>query len=459
MMFKKLIGTKQFYKNIIALMMPIMIQNGIMQFVNMLDNIMVGRIGTAEMSGVSVANQLIFVFNLCIFGAVSGAGIFGAQFAGKKDDDGIRHTFRFKLIFCTLITLIGIGIFVFFGESLINGYLKGDGSIEDAEAALRYAKEYLNIMLIGLLPIAFVQTYSSTLRETGKPKIPMYAGIIAVLVNLCLNYALIFGNFGAPCLGVKGAALATVISRFVELIFVAAYTYLKRNENRFIIGAYKSLYVPKRLVGEISKKGIPLMLNETLWAAGMAFLNQRYSMRGLDVVAATNICTTFFNVFSVAFIAVGAAIGIIQGQLLGAGKSEEARDSSMKLIAFSVFTAAVVSALFFVFAFFIPKMYNTTDSVRSLATQLMCVCALAMPVDAFANATYFTLRSGGKAFITFLFDSGFVWVVCAPIVFILSQYTTLPIVPLYAIGQFLSIIKCILGYVFVESGVWIKNIV
>lgn len=458
-MFKKLIGTKEFYKNIIVLMLPIMVQNGIMQFVNMLDNIMVGRLGTVEMSGVSIANQLIFVFNLCIFGAVSGAGIFGAQYAGKKDDEGVRQTFRFKMIFCFLLTVLCIGLFVLFGEDLLNAYLQGEGSVQDVALTLKHAKDYLNIMLIGLIPASLVQAYSSTLRETGKPKVPMYAGIVAVLVNLCFNYILIFGNLGAPRLGVKGAAIATVISRFVELIFISVWTRRNATENPFIMGAFKSLYVPKSLIKQIALKGIPLMLNETLWAAGMAFLTQRYSVRGLDVVAATNISQTFFNVFSVAFMAVGASIGIILGQLLGADKTKEAYQASYKLIAFSVFTSTVVAALYFVCASFIPSIYETSDSVKSLATDLMRITAVAMPIDAFANATYFTLRSGGKAFITFLFDSGFVWFVCVPVIFILSQFTSLPILPLYAIGQFIAILKCVIGFVFVKKGVWAKNIV
>ncbi|MBE7091957.1 MAG: MATE family efflux transporter [Clostridiales bacterium] len=458
-MFKKLIGTKDFYKKIISLMVPIMIQNGIMQFVNMLDNIMVGRLGTVEMSGVSIANQLIFVFNLCIFGAVSGAGIFGAQYAGKKDDEGVRFTFRFKLIFCFLISVIGILIFLLFNQPLLSAYLTGEGSPEDAILTLGYAKEYLFIMLIGLIPASLVQGYSSTLRETGKPKVPMYAGIVAVLVNLVLNYVLIFGQFGAPRLGVKGAAIATVTSRFVELIFIALWTKLHESENRFIIGAYKSMYVPIKLIKQIALKGIPLMLNETLWAAGMAFLTQRYSVRGLDVVAGVNISSTFFNVFSVAFMAVGAAIGIILGQLLGANKTNEAHEASYKLIAFSVFISLVVASAYFICANFIPSVYETTDTVKSLATDLMKITAIAMPVDAFANATYFTLRSGGKSFITFLFDSGFVWAVCVPVIFILSQFTALPILPLYFIGQMLSVLKCIIGGIFVKKGVWVKNIV
>ncbi len=430
-----------------------------MQFVNMLDNIMVGRLGTAEMSGVAVANQLIFVFNLCIFGAVSGAGIFGAQFAGKKDNEGVRHTFRFKVIFCTIIAILGIALFWFLGEPLINTYLKGDGSIEDAAATLKYARQYLNIMLIGLIPASLVQAYASTLREIGKPKVPMYAGIVAVVVNLCLNYILIFGHFGAPRLGVEGAAIATVISRFVELLFVAVWTRSHSADNPFIIGAYRSIYVPMSLIKQIARKGVPLLLNETAWAFGMAVLNQRYSVRGLDVVAANNIATTFFNVFSVAFIATGAAIGIMLGQILGAGKTKEAYETSAKLITFSVLVSLVFGAIYFICASFIPYIYETTDEVRRLATGLMQISAVAMPIDAFANATYFTLRSGGKAFITFLFDSGFVWAVMVPVVYVLSEFTMLPILPLYMIGLGLPIFKCLLGFLFVKSGSWAKNIV
>ncbi len=458
-MFKKLFGTKAFYKSIIALMLPIMIQNGIMQFVNMLDNIMVGRLGTAEMSGVAVSNQLIFVFNLCIFGAVSGAGIFGAQFAGKKDNEGIRHTFRFKVIFCTVISIIGIVFFHFFGDPLINAYLKGEGAPGDAVKTLGFAREYLDIMLIGLIPASIVQAYASTLREIGKPKVPMYAGVVAVLVNLFLNYVLIFGNFGAPQLGVAGAAIATVISRFVELLFVAVWTRSHSADNPFIIGAYRSFFVPLSLVKQIAKKGIPLLMNETLWALGMAVLNQRYSTRGLDVVAANNIATTFFNVFSVAFIATGAAIGIMLGQILGTGDTKKAYQTSAKLITFSVIVSLFFAAIYFLCAIFIPYIYDASDSVRTLARDLMWIGALIMPVDAFANATYFTLRSGGKAFITFLFDSGFVWAVIVPIVYVLSEFTALPIVPLYLIGQGLPIFKCLLGFFFVKNGSWAKNIV
>ena len=458
-MLKKLIGTKAFYKNVIVLMIPILIQNGITNFVNMLDNLMVGQVGQAEMIGVSVANQLIFVYNLCIFGAVSGAGIFGAQFFGNNDHKGLRDSFRFKIIFCTLLTVAVIALFYFAGPQLINMYLKGEGSAEAVQASLEAGYSYLKIMLTGLVPAALAQCWSSTLRETGQTFPPMVAGVVAVCVNLVFNYMLIFGHFGAPAMGADGAAIATVISRFVELFVVAVWTFADRKRNIFIVGAFRSLKVPVSLVKKIAVKGIPLMLNETLWAAGIAFINRCYSTEGLEVVAANNIVQTFFNVFSVAFMAVGVAIGIVLGQLLGAGKEDEAKDASIRLIAFSVFVSIIVAVSFALCSFFIPDFYNVDESVKQLATKMMIICALAIPFDAVANACYFTLRSGGEAIITIIFDCGFVWVVSAGTAFILTSFTSLSILPVFAVCQGLNFLKDVIGITFVKKGKWIKRIV
>lgn len=458
-MFNKLIGDKRFYRHVFTLMIPILIQNGITNFVNMLDNLMVGQVGQTEMIGVSVANQLIFVFNLCIFGAVSGAGIFGAQFVGSGDVKGLRDSFRFKILFCSALTVGVIFLFFFGGDFLINLYLKGEGSADDAALSFTAGRNYLNVMLIGLLPASLVQCYSSTLREEGKTMPPMIAGLIAVVVNLVFNYILIFGHFGAPKLGVMGAAIATVFSRFVELAIVSFWTHRYKEENKFIVGAFRSFSVPFDLVKKITQKGLPLMLNETMWAAGLAFVNQCYSGEGLAVVAANNVVQTFFNVFAVAFQAVGVSIGIVLGQLLGAGKIKEAKDSSSKLIAFSVFISLIVLAAFFISAEFIPNFYKLDPDVKALATTMMQICALAIPFDAIANASYFTLRSGGQAIITIIFDSGFVWVTMAPLAFVLCNLTSLTIIPIFICCQAMNALKAALGLYFVGKEKWIKKIV
>lgn len=456
---KKYIGDKAFYRMVLTVVLPIIIQNGITNFVAMLDNIMVGRVGTEQMSGVAITNQLIFVFNICIFGAISGAGIFTAQFFGCDNQKGIRDTLRFKIISCVVICGLGLLIFGFFGEDLIRLYLHGDSVEGSLENTLFYAKQYLMIMMLELLPFAIVQAYAGTLRECGETMLPMKAGVVAVLVNLVLNYILIYGKFGAPALGVQGAAIATVISRVVELLIVVVWAHRNTERFPFMIGIYRSLRIPGMLVLNIFKTGTPLLLNESLWSMGMAIMMQCYSVRGIDVVAGMNISTTVSNLFNVVFISMGSAVAIIIGQMLGAGKMEEAKDADRKLIFFSVVSCIAVGLLLAAVSPVFPLLYNTSNEVRGLATSFICVAAAGMPLYSCTNATYFTLRSGGKTVVTFIFDSGFVWAISIPVAYVLSRYTTMPIVPLYLCCQALEFIKCIIGLVLVKKGVWINNIV
>ena len=458
-MINRYIGDRAFYRRVLGVAVPIIIQNGITNFVSLLDNIMVGQVCTVPMSGVSIVNGLMFVFNLCVFGASSGAGIFTAQFHGSQDSEGVRHTFRFKFLICTAIALLGGLIFKLGGSFLIGLYLTGEGDAATAAGALCHGLDYLNVMFWGFLPFALSNAYSSTLRETGKTHIPMVGGIAAVLVNLVLNYVLIFGHFGAPEMGVRGAALATVISRYVELAIVAGWTHLHTDRNPYIVGAFRSLHIPGKLLKSIVIKGMPLLMNEFLWASGMAIMNQCYSTCGLDVVPAMNISSTIYNLSSVVYLSMGNAVGIIMGQMLGAGHTDEViRDTNRKLITISVLSGAVFGGLMASISGLFPAIYNTTDTVRALAAQLICVSACMMPFNSYTNATYFTLRSGGQTLVTFLFDSCFVWVCCVPLAFCLSRFTAIPILPLYILCQGTDLIKCAVGAFMLKQGKWIQNL-
>jgi len=458
-MIKSFIGSKKFYKMILGIALPIMLQNFITNFVGMLDNIMIGRVGTAEMSGVAIANQLIFVFNLCIFGALSGAGIFGAQFHGNGDTEGVRNSMRYKFLVCALIVIAGTVVFSLFGESLIMTYLKGEGSPENAAASLKYGMEYLGIMIISLAPYALSQIYASTLRETGKTILPMTAGIISVLVNLIFNYILIYGHFGAPALGVRGAAIATLISRFAELAIILTVTHKNSSKYEFIKGIYKKLTIPLDVFKSITIKGMPLLINEALWSIGVAMLNQCYSIHSQDVVAATNITNTLWNVFSVTFMSFGATIGIIIGHRLGAGDVEGAKDDNKKLMAFSFAISVVIGVLYAATSSLFPSIYNTTQSVRELAKNLILIGAIFMPAHSISHSSYFTLRAGGRTFITFLFDSAFILAISYPIAAILSYKTSVGILGVYATIQALDILKCAIGLFLIKKGIWINKIV
>ena len=223
--------SREIYKRAFMLAVPMMIQNGITNMVSLIDNVMVGKLGTEAMTAVSIAGQLIFVFSLAIFGGLSGPGIFGAQFFGQGNTEGIKNSFRMKMIIAVVCSVIGMAIFALFGEELITLYLRGESGDIDKELTLYYAKEYLTIMLIQMLPFALIQVYATTLRETGDSVKPMVGGIASVIVDVVFNYILIYGKFGAPALGVKGAAITTVLKAFgvcsVKICFISSAVFIR----------------------------------------------------------------------------------------------------------------------------------------------------------------------------------------------------------------------------------------
>ena len=456
---EKYIGDRAFYKLVLTIALPVMIQNGITSFVNMLDNLMVGGIGTEQMSGVAICNHLIFVFNLCVFGGLSGAGIYGAQFSGKRDLEGVRNVFRFKLWLVTVLSLAGLAVLHVFDEPLLSLFLHQGSEQGDLALTLQCAKAYLAVALIGLPVSALSQAYASTLRETASTTLPMGAGIAAVLVNLVGNWILIYGHFGAPRLGVVGAAWATVLSRFVELAIILLFTHLNTRAHPFAAGLYRTVRVPRALTGTILKKGMPLLVNEALWSLGQTTLVQIYSTRGLAVVAGINISSTISMLFNIVFMSLGASIGIVVGNLLGAGDMEKAKDTNTKLTAFSILCCFAIGGLLAATAGVYPRLYNTTEEVRHIASRLILITSVIMPVHAYTNACYFTLRSGGLTRLTMVYDCCFVWCVCIPLAFGLCRFTALPFVVCYAAVTATEGLKALFGYYFVKQGNWLRNIV
>lgn len=459
MRIKALVGDRCFYRRVLAVAFPIMVQNGITNFVNLLDNIMVGRLGTEAMSGVSIVNQFTFVFNLLIFGAVSAAGIFTAQFHGSGDTEGVRHTFRFKLILNTVAALLAVGVFAAFSDGLISLFLHAGSTEVDPVITLAFGREYLYVSLFGLLPYAISQAYASTMRETEQANAPMVAGIIAVATNFVLNYILIFGKLGAPAMGVAGAALATVISRFAELAFLIIWSLAHKGVCPYVVGALRSLRIPKALFVSISLRGFPLMLNELMWSLAVTFRNQCYSTLGLDVVAAQNISTTLFNLVSVIYMAVGASIAIIVGNELGAGKIKEAKTTATKMIAFSCAFSILLGLTMVAASPFFPLLYKTTETVRGIASYMIVTLAAAMPFSACAHASYFTIRSGGRVVVTILLDSVYMWAVALPMAFCLAHFTSLSIYYVFAICQSAEVIKAMLSLILLKKVRWAKRLV
>ncbi len=455
---RKYIATKDFYKKVMIIAFPIMVQNGISNFVSLLDNIMIGRVGTEQMSGVSIVNQLIFVFILCMFGVVSGAGILGAQYFGQKNMPGVRDVLRIKLIMATGTLLIATAIFLFMDDTLISLYLHEGSEAGDLAATLKYGRDYLRVMLVGLPPMAVEMSYSSTLRESGETGVPMKASVAAVFVNLIFNYILIFGKFGFPALGVIGAAIATVISRYIQMIYVVIWTHTHTVKAPYAEGVYRHFTISWSMFAKVCILTLPLMLNETLWSAGVAAVNTCYSYRGLSVVAAINIQSTIYNIFNIMYIAMGDAIAIIVGQQLGAGHIDEAKDTATKITVMAVAFAALGGLLMFAISDLFPMVYNTTSEVRAIAGSVIRITACFMPIHALLHALYFAIRSGGKTVVTFLFDSVYLWVIAFPFAYFLAHYTDISISPMFTLCQAVDLIKVTVGFIIYRSGVWARNI-
>lgn len=459
-MRNSLIGDKAFYRQMLIIALPIMLQNLVTNLVSVLDNVMVGQLSTAQIGAVTIVNNnLLFILNVCLFGGAAGAGIFTTQFYGSQDQEGIRYTMRFKVLVCLVLTAVGCAICFLWSESLIGLYLQGEGDPALREETLYYGKLYLFIMLIGTVPFAVTNAYASTLRECGYPMVPMLAGLAAMGINLVGNYVLIFGHLGAPQMGVAGAAVATVVSRYVEMVIVVGWTHLNPKKNPYIKGLYRSLRIPVSLLKKIVIKGMPILMNEAAYTIGMAFLNQCYSTCGLDVVPALSISTTIYNLMAVVFRSLSNGVGIIVGRMMGAGsKKEHVYSENKKQLALCVATGIVFGTLTIALSGAFPRLFNTADSVRQLATGLIIISAIAMPLQAYIFAAYFTLRAGGKTVITFVFDSGAIWVLMIPIAFVCSRFTAMHILVIYALCNAMDFVKCLVGYWFLKKRDWIQNL-
>lgn len=457
--FSNIIGDRAFYAMVLAITVPILVQNLITNFVNLLDNIMVGRLGTEQMSAVAIVNQLLFVYNLSIFGGLSGAGIYTAQYFGSKNDEGIRSTFRFKIIMALGLTAAAMLIFVFGGETLIGAYLRGSADGADPTLVMYHAKTYLTIMLAGLPGFMLTQVYAGTLKECGETVAPMRASLAAVFVNLVFNYILIYGHFGFPRLGVAGAAIATVLSRYVE--FAIVFIWARRNVNKvsYFIGVFRTLKVPAEHVRNYLIKGLPLLVNEFLWSSGMAMLNQIYSSRGLSVVAGMNISMTICSLFNVAFLTLGSSVGIIVGQQLGTGDLKLAKQTDTRLIALTCCMGLTMGLVAAMTARFFPMIYNVSDEARRVAAQFITVNGLFMVQGAFLQSCYFTIRTGGKTFITFLFDSGFTWCVNIPVAWLAAHLTGMSAVMICVCVNCSDFIKTVIGFTLIRGNKWLNNIV
>jgi putative MATE family efflux protein len=446
---RSLIGSRVFYKRLFQVSLPIVLQQLLTSSLQLIDNLMVGSLGESSINSVSVVNQLYFVIILITFGALGGAGIFTAQYFGSGEVEKLKETFRFKLIVALMLVILSVFVFSVFGPFLI-------GLFTENEVTLSGGMDYLNIVKWSMLPWAFSIAISTTFREIGVTKVLLYITIAAILTNTGLNYLLIFGKFGFPALGVEGAAYGTLASRFVE--FGLMMILLVKKGKIFNTRVKDIFKIEKVVLKGIIIMAIPLLLNEFFWSMGQTMFMQSYSTRGDISLAAMTITGAISQLVFVTFGGIGTGIAVLVGNTLGKNMLEEAKDNAKKVIAFAVVFAFFTGLILFGLSFFIVDLYDVSEATKILAGKNIRINAIFIPVFSFNVSMYFTLRSGGDTRSTMLMDSGYMWVVQVPLIFILARVTNLNVVMLFLIVQGLELPKSIFALSRYRKENWVRNL-
>lgn len=458
-MWKKtqLLGDRPFYRRVVKITLPIVIQGGITNLVTLLDNVMVGQLGTARMSGVAIANQLLNIPFFGILGALSGIGIFTAQFFGKDDPKGLKYTFRCKVFTGILSLLFFMTVLFVFGDELIGLYIRFAGSEGSEAVARESALQYLILGTISLAPYVIGQVYATTLREINRTVSPMVASLAAVILNLILNYLFIFGKMGLPAMGVRGAGYATVISRVVEMLIMILWAAVRIPVP--FRGFLRCGRMQPGFLKRVLARSAPLVLNEVLYCLSSAVIVWTISTRGLDAVAACNIATNVTQFFNVVLYSLGASLGILAGNLLGAGLFEEAKLTASRMIALAIAVCIFFGIVLIPVSIGFPRLFNTSDEVRKMAGQMIRVIAYMLPIRAFTHQAYYTLRAGGRTYLNLLFDGMYLTFVSAPICLALAVYTGIDPVALFAVSLASELSKAFLAAIWIKKGIWVRNVV
>jgi putative MATE family efflux protein len=446
---KSLIGDKKFYQRLIAITVPIILQQLITSSVQLVDNIMVGQLAEIQSNAVFVVNQIYFVLMLITFGVMSGAGIYSAQYYGAKDFDKLKQTFRFKLNAGIVVGLLSFLVFTFLQRFLISNFT-------DESVTIGLGMSYMNTIRWAIIPFILSIAISSTFREIGIVKPLLYISIVAIFTNTVLNYILIFGHLGFDAMGTDGAAIATLIARCVEFLLMVGFL-MKRGIvfKTKLIDLFK---INKKVLIAIVAVGAPLTLNEFLWSMGQTMFVKAYSERGTNALGAMYITNSVSQLVFVTFGAWATGIAVMVGNTLGENRLDIAKDNAKKLIftafAFSIFTGVILFGL----SYFIVDIFQFEDITKSWASFNIRVNALFIPLYSLNVAIYFTLRSGGDMRSTVMMDSGFMWVVSVPVALSLAYFTTLPITLMFLLVQSLEIPKSIFGLYRYKKEYWLKNL-
>ncbi len=446
-----IIESKPLYKTLVRVALPIALQSLIMSSLNLLDNLMVGSLGEVELAAVGLSSQLFFVHFGVMFGFASGSSAFMAQYWGKQDVHNLRKVAGFAVTVCLGVSMLFFLPAVLIPERLLSLFT-------DIPEVIEIGKGYVRIAAISFLTLGITYPLSAALRSTQQTSLPLKIGAVIFSTNTVLNFFLIFGSFGAPELGVKGAAIATAISRLIELVLYLYVIFIRKNLLAGKPGEFFGWHKP--LVARVLVTTIPVLINETMWSLGMATYNAAYGRMGVTEFAAVQASSTLNTLFILAIFSLGDALLILVGQRIGMGQMEYAFALTKRLLRIGIFVGAFSGGLLILASQFIIRLFNFTPEGQHYALLIICIYGIFMPLKVFGGLNIVgTLRCGGDTRFAMFVEVGSVWLIGVPLVFFGALYLGLPIYFVVLMAQTEEVVKGILCWRRFRSKKWLKDLV
>lgn len=441
---------KEFFSQLLKVATPIALQNLLMSFLNMLDTIMIGSLGDLPVAAVGLGNQVFFIFSLVVFGVASGTSVFVAQFFGKGDYNELKRPVAYSVVMCFVVSIVFCILAALFPEGCLKIFTN------DPEI-IALGAEYLKVAAFCYPMFAVSFCFAVALRSTEKAHIPLIITACALLVNTIMNYCFIFGNFGFPALGAKGAAVATVIARSVEIVFFVIYIYGKKSIVALKAADFKFC---KEFFVKYIAKVTPVIANETMWGLGMSTYNAVFGRIGREIVAANQIAKNTEQILTSLCFGVGGAAAVMVGKKIGEGNKESAWIYSKRFIVLSVAFGALIGVVLISLSKVVLLPYNISEIAKSYAWQFLIVLSIAMPFKMFNYVNIVgVLRSGGDTLYCLILDVCAVWLIGVSSVFVTGLLLKLPALIVIIALNSEEAVKCIVGFKRFKSKKWINDLV
>lgn len=447
----KLIKDKTFYSTLASVGVPIALQNMIGFGVNMTDTIMLGKLGETQLSAASVASQPFFIFSVFTFGLASGASVLISQYWGKKNMDAIRHVVAIVLRIAIAVSLLVGAVVFFFPMQVLSIF-------SDEQAVLQEGVKYLKAVALTYVLYGITNTYFMVLRSIEIVRFPLFVNIFSCVLDIFLNYALIFGHFGAPAMGIEGAAVSTVFSRGLELVILLVYN--KHFEKKLRFSFIRHLFArDAALFNDYIRYSIPVVLNELLWSVGTTIQTFVFGHIGSETVAANSVTSVITQFASVFLFGIGNAAAVMIGKTVGGGKKEEAMDMAFTFQVINAFAGAFACLIILLTKNPFIQFYHISENTKRIAADMINVAALIVFFQSFSITNVVgILRGGGDTRFALVMDILFLWIFSAPLGILSGLVLHWPIGIVFFLLKADEVIKVFFSVTRIISGKWIRNV-